>query len=427
MVYSEADRGAPWLELADEAVCIGPAPPPRSYLDADAILQAAEQLDCQAVHPGYGFLAEEARFAARCEQQGLRFIGPPPGALRRSGDKVEARRAMAAAGIAVLPGSEDVVRDADEAVAAAARLGYPVLLKARGGGGGRGMRRCEDAARLRGAFAEASREAAQAFGDGALYLERYLEGARHIEFQIVCDAFGGAIHLGERECTVQRHHQKLLEEAPSPVIDAATRQRVGLQAARALAALGYRTVGTVEFLRDAQGRLYFLEVNARLQVEHPVTEMLTGIDLVELQLRTAALEPLPLAQEEVRLEGHAIECRINAEDPEAGFRPAPGRIERFEAPRSELAAARVRWDGAVRAGMQIPPHYDSLLGKLVVHAPDRRTAIEAMRQALGTLRVEGVKTTATFLRRVLDHAGFAAGDYDLDLVQAFALTRLASP
>ncbi|HKQ60739.1 MAG TPA: acetyl-CoA carboxylase biotin carboxylase subunit [Candidatus Polarisedimenticolaceae bacterium] len=410
IVYSAADRGAPWLRAADRTVCIGPARAEASYLDADAILQAAEQTECQAVHPGYGFLAENALFATRCAAAGLSFVGPPPEAIRRLGDKVAAKRTMAAAGLPTIPGSEGEVPDLPTARRVAAEIGYPVLLKAASGGGGRGMRRCGSERELAAGFAAAALEAGKAFGDPALYLEKLIEGGRHVEFQVLADAFGDAIHLGERECSVQRKHQKLIEEAPSPAVDAETRSTLGARVAAAVAGAGYRNAGTVEFLRDSAGRFYFMEMNTRLQVEHPVTEAITGLDLVAEQLRIAALEPLGRRQEQVAFRGHAFEFRINAEDPAADFRPDPGRIEALRVPPG------VRWDSAAEAGWRIPPQYDSLIGKLIVHAADRPRALAAAATALGQLAVEGVHTTLPLHRRLLEDPGFRAGRYDLDLL-----------
>ncbi len=425
-VFSEADRGGPWLRHADRAVCIGPARAEGSYLDESAVLQAAEQYECQAIHPGYGFLAENARFAARCHQQGIAFIGPPASAIRRVGDKLEAKRAMAAAGLPTTPGPLEPLRDAEAAVAAASQVGYPVLLKAVAGGGGRGMRRCENEAELRRSYPLARQEAEKAFGDPTLYLERFLEGGRHIEFQVLADAFGNAVHLGERECSIQRRHQKLIEESPSAVVDGPLRRRMGERAARAVAGLGYRNAGTVEFLRAPDGSLYFMEVNARLQVEHPVTEMVTGTDLVALQIRIAALEPLPLRQEEIELRGHALELRINAEDADEGFRPDPGTITDFLAPPSELDGARVRWESAVETGYRILPHYDSMIGKLVVHAPSRELTIAAALGCLDRMRIGGVRTTLSFHRRVLQDEDFRRGDYDLSFLARKGLAQVAS-
>ncbi len=412
-VFSEADRGAPWLRHASRACCIGPAPAEASYLDETAVVQAAEQYECQAIHPGYGFLAENARFAARCFQQGITFVGPPASAIRRLGDKLEAKRTMAAAGIPTIPGPLEKLSNLHEALAFASEIGYPVLLKAVAGGGGRGMRRCNREADLEGGFALASQEAEKAFGDPSLYIEKFIEGGRHVEFQVLADAHGEAVHLGERECSIQRHHQKLLEESPSVVVDADLRRGMGERVARALAGLGYRSAGTVEFLRAPDGSLHFMEVNTRLQVEHPVTEMVTGLDLVALQIRIAALEPLPVRQEQIRIRGHALELRINAEDPDDGFRPDPGTITAFREPPAMIEAARVRWDSAIEAGYRIPPHYDSMIGKLVVHARDRGEAIEGARAALDHLVLEGVKTTIPLHRRILDDEDFEEGAYDL--------------
>jgi acetyl-CoA carboxylase biotin carboxylase subunit len=414
-VHSEADRGAPWLTHATQTVCLGPARAEASYLDADAILQAAEQFDCQAVHPGYGFLAENAVFSARCEQQGVTFIGPGADAIRRMGDKAEAKRTMAAQGLPTIPGSLDILTSADQAIGLAEEIGYPVLLKATAGGGGRGMRRCTDTETLRRGFAEATLEAEKAFGNAGLYIEKYLDGGRHIEFQILCDAMGHGLHFGERECSIQRQHQKLIEESPSPVIDAETRRSLGDRVARAAAGFGYRNAGTVEFLRSPEGDLYFMEMNTRLQVEHPVTEMVTGVDLVREQLRVAARHPLDPTIGGKEPHGHAIEFRINAEDPSAGFRPDPGEITAFEPPRG-MDGVRVRWDSAIRAGYRIPPHYDSMIGKLIVYGVDRSEALEAARRALDSMRIEGVATTISLHRRILDDPSFIRGEYDLNFL-----------
>jgi len=412
-VHSEADRGAPWLAGATVTVCLGPPPAAKSYLDADAILQAAEQTGCGAIHPGYGFLSENAVFAARCAQHGITFVGPGPRAIRRMGDKIGAKRTMAAAGVPVIPGSLDRLGSAEHAAALAADVGYPVLLKASAGGGGKGMRRCNDAGELARGFAEASIEADKAFGNAELYLEKYLDGGRHVEFQILADAYGGVIHLGDRECSIQRSHQKLVEESPSPVLSAEERAALGERAAAAAASFHYRNAGTLEFLRAHDGRMYFMEMNTRLQVEHPVTEMTTGIDLVKAQLAIAAGEPLALAQADVRFQGHAIEFRINAEDPDHGFRPDPGRIIAIVPPATDRPGASVRWDAGVAAGWRVPSHYDSLIGKVIVHATTRDEAILAARQALRSMTIEGIKTTLPLHLRLLDDAGFAAGSYDV--------------
>jgi acetyl-CoA carboxylase biotin carboxylase subunit len=421
VAHSEADREAPWVAEADAPICVGPARADRSYLDAGAILQAAEQAECQAIHPGYGFLAENALFAARCEQQGISFIGPTADAIRRMGDKAEAKRTMAAAGLPTIPGSEGVLRDAEEARELARQAGYPVLLKASAGGGGKGMRRCDDENELEQAFAQASLEAEKAFGNAALYLEKFIAGGRHIEFQVLCDAFGNGLHFGERECSIQRKHQKLFEEAPSPAVDAATRRELGERVAKAVAGIGYRNAGTVEFLRDETGHFYFMEMNTRLQVEHPVTELITGVDLVAEQLRVAANCPLRLRQDEIAFDGMAMEFRINAEDPDAGFRPDPGLIESFSPPRVDARGVRVRWDSAIREGYRIPPHYDSMVGKLIVHGPDREATLRGADEALRSLRIEGVRTTIPLHLRLLQDEAFRAARYDVNFLETSGL------
>jgi len=414
VAHSEADRDAPWLRQADATVCVGPARASDSYLDAGAILQAVEQTECQAVHPGYGFLAENALFAARCEQQGITFIGPPAKAIRMMGDKSEAKRTMARLGLPTIPGSAGPLGGLEEARAEAAKTGYPVLLKASAGGGGKGMRRCDDEQGLETAFAEASLEAEKAFGNAALYLEKFIDGGRHIEFQVLCDVLGQAIHLGERECSIQRKHQKLIEESPSPVMTCDTRDELGRKVAAAVARSGYRNAGTMEFLRDASGQFYFMEMNTRLQVEHPVTEMITGVDLVAEQLHIAANRPLGLGQDEIVFSGHAMEFRLNAEDPDRDFRPEAGTIERFVAPSATAEGVSVRWDSAIETGYKIPPHYDSLVGKLIVHGPDRAAVLEGAREALSSLVIEGVRTTAPLHLRILDDPDFQRGAYDIN-------------
>jgi len=413
-VHSTADADSPHLDLADRRICIGPPPASRSYLDMDAILQAADQTECQAIHPGYGFLSENPLFAARCEAQRLAFIGPPSGVMRLLGNKVQARRAMKAAGVPTIPGSDGELADAGAAAEQASAVGYPVFLKAAAGGGGRGMRRCTDEAALRRGFQEARLEAEKAFGDGTLYLEKAIESGRHIEFQILVDTWGHAVHLGERECSVQRRHQKLIEESPSPVLDSATRQRVGAQLAQAAASLGYRGAGTLELLRARDGALYFMEMNARLQVEHPVTEEVTGLDIVAAQIRIAAGHPLEMTQEEIKMKGHAIEFRINAEDPDADFKPSPGVITRFEPP----PGARV--ETHVPAGephYRVPPHYDSLIAKLIVHGTSRAEALRRGAAALAAFRIEGIRTTLPLHRSVLDSPEFQSGGYDVTILE----------
>ncbi len=420
-IASSADLGAKWLSAMDEVVCVGPSAARESYLQRERIVQAALQTHCAAIHPGWGFLAEDPLFAALCEQHAVRFVGPSSAIMARMGLKSPARVAMAAAGLSVIPGSDGLLANVDEAALLARAIGYPVILKADAGGGGRGMRRANDERELRTAFSEASAEAKSAFGNGALYLEKYLLGGRHIEVQVLGDAFGHAVHLFERECSVQRKHQKLLEESPSPALSENERRELGARAAGAAQRLGYVGAGTIEFFRAPSGELYFMEMNTRLQVEHPVTEMLCGLDLVELQLRVAANEALPFTQDGVRASGHAIEVRINAEDPSRDFRPAPGLLESLEFP-LELGPGRVRFDTHLSAGERISPHYDSSIGKLIGHAPTRDGAIETLLRALRGARVAGVATTIPLQIAVLESAAFRKGEYDTRAVPGWPAT-----
>ncbi len=403
-VYSTADAEALHVRLADEAVCIGPPDAARSYLHIPALLSAADLTGADAIHPGYGFLSESPRFAEMCTTCGFTFIGPPPASMALMGEKVAARRLAAEVGVPLLPGTPDPVRDAEAALRAAERVGFPLIIKASAGGGGRGMRRVASPAELPQALATAQAEAQAAFGDPAVYLERYLDAPRHVEVQILADAHGSCVHLGERECSIQRRHQKLVEESPSPAVDGALRAALGEAALRIAAAGGYVNAGTVEFLLDEGGNFYFMEVNARIQVEHPVTEWVTGVDLVKLQLRIAAGEPLPFAQSDVILRGHSLECRINAEDPER-FLPSPGRLTAFRVP----GGPGVRVDTFGFAGASVPPHYDSLLAKVITWGADRTEAIARMRRALGEFQVEGVATTIPFHQKLLQHPDFVAG------------------
>jgi acetyl-CoA carboxylase biotin carboxylase subunit len=407
-VFSEVDRRAPHVLAADRAAFLGPAPASESYLRIDRLLEAAADHDCDAVHPGYGFLAERAPFARAVAEAGLVFVGPPADAIEAMGDKTRARQAMREAGVPVVPGTAEPLPDADEARRAAAELGYPVMLKAAAGGGGKGMRVVSDPGALEPALEAARREAESSFGDGSVYLERFLDGPRHIEIQVLADAHGTVLHLGERECSIQRRHQKLIEEAPSPVVTPELRQRMGAAAVAAAAAVDYRSAGTVEFLFQ-DGAFYFLEMNTRIQVEHPVTELVTGTDLVQWQLRVAGGEPLDLRQEDVTWRGHAIECRITSEDPDNGFLPSSGRIELLRVP----GGPGVRWDGGIEEGDEVSLYYDPMLAKLIVWAPDRERAIRRMIRALGELRVVGVETSAPFHRAVLQEADFRAGDLDI--------------
>jgi acetyl-CoA carboxylase biotin carboxylase subunit len=412
-VHSEVDAGAPWLAGATKTVCLGPAASARSYLDADAILQAAEQTEAGAIHPGYGFLSENALFAARCAQHGIVFVGPGPAAIRRMGDKLVAKRTMADAGVTTIPGSREPLASAEHAVTLADAVGYPILLKASAGGGGKGMRRCDDASALARGYAEAAMEAGKAFGNSELYLEKFLEGGRHVEFQVLGDCYGRVLHLGERECSIQRNHQKLVEESPSPALTRREREDLGARAASAAASFGYVSAGTLEFLRAADGTMYFMEMNTRLQVEHPVTEMVTGIDIVKAQLAIAAGERLALGQGDISQHGHVIEFRINAEDPDRGFRPDPGVVTDVSPPVVARSGASVRWDSGIAAGSRIPPYYDSLIGKVIVHAATRAEAVAASKEALAAMRIDGIKTTIPLHRRLLDDPAFARGDYDI--------------
>ena len=409
---SDADREALPARLADELICIGPAPPNASYLDVPRILAAAEIAGADAIHPGYGFLAESHALAEVCEACRVTFIGPPPAAIRTMGDKALARKTMSEAGVPILPGTVEPVTGAEEALAAADGIGYPVLLKASFGGGGRGMRIVTDRSGMAAALAEAGSEAQAAFGDPEVYLERYLESVRHIEVQVFADAAGGAAHLGERDCSVQRRHQKLIEESPAPGLDPAVRREMGEVAVRAARAVGYRNAGTVEFLVDSGQNFYFSEMNVRIQVEHPVTEMVTGLDLVREQIRVAAGEPLSFRQEEVEIRGAAIECRINAENPET-FAPRPGRITSFVSP----GGPGIRVDTAAHAGAVIPPHYDSLIAKLVAHGDDRAHAAARMRRALREMEVEGIETLLPLHRRILRSGEFLAGGFDTRILE----------
>ena len=417
-VCSTVDRTAPHAQAAGRAVCIGPAPPERSYLDVAAIVEAARLSGADAVHPGYGFLAESGDLAEACAERGVAFVGPPPAVLRLVGDKVAARAAMRRAGIPVLPGADPDAGTPAALHEAAGALGYPVLVKARGGGGGRGMRVASDAAALEAAWRTAQREAQAAFGDPRLYLERYLAGARHIEFQVLVDGAGSVLGLGERECSIQRRHQKLIEESPSVVVDEATRRDLAARIARAARAVGYRNAGTFEFLRDEGGAFHFIEVNARLQVEHAVTEMVTGVDVVKEQLRIAAGEELSIPEGDLPPRGHAIECRVNAEHP-VTLRPFPGTVRAFTMRGGTGPGVRV--DTALEAGGVVSPHYDSLVAKVIAHGRDRREALARMRRALAMIRIDGIATTIPLHLRILDDPDFQAGRVSTGFLERFAL------
>jgi acetyl-CoA carboxylase, biotin carboxylase subunit len=406
-VYSEADRNSLHVRFADEAICIGPPRSSESYLNIPQVISAAEIANVDAIHPGYGFLSENANFAEVCEASHITFIGPAPDAIRLMGEKDKARESMGAAGLPIIPGSPGVVPDEDSAKRIAAEIGYPIMIKAAEGGGGRGMRIVRDKHELITMFRTARTEAEQAFGSANVYMEKLIEHPRHIEFQVLGDKHGNVIHLGERECSLQRRHQKVLEESPSTAVDAVTRKKIGKQVVDALKKLGYSSAGTVEFLREDSGNLYFIEMNARIQVEHPVTEMVTGVDLVKSQIRVAAGEKLTDILAPVEFRGHAIECRINAEDPET-FTPSAGRVSAFRVP----GGPGIRVDTACYADCVIPPYYDSLIAKIIAHGDTRDEAIARMNRGLDGFVVEGIKTTIPLHKRILADPDFIAGKFD---------------
>jgi len=415
-VYSEADRHSLHVRFADEAVCIGPAKSTLSYLDVPSVISAAEITNVDAIHPGYGFLSENADFAEVCELSGIRFIGPPHQVTRLMGLKQRARAAMLAAGVPILPGSDGILRNPEEAIATAARIGYPVILKASAGGGGRGMRIVNSPEELPPLFAQAQQEAAAAFDCPDLYLEKFIPAPRHIEFQVLADHFGNVEVLGERECSIQRRHQKLVEEAPSPCLDPAARERTMAVLREAIRGVGYTNAGTVEFLMDENGDLYFIEVNARIQVEHPVTEMITGVDLVRSQILIAAGHALPeILPAPIQIRGHALECRVNAENPHT-FAPCPGRITALNLP----GGLGVRVDTAAYTDCVIPPYYDSLVAKLITYGHDRQEAIARMRRALDMFVVEGIHTSIPLHQRILADPDFLAGRFDTNFVKRFS-------
>jgi acetyl-CoA carboxylase biotin carboxylase subunit len=416
-VHSTADADAMHVRLADESICIGPPPVRDSYLNAAAILSAATISNCEAIHPGYGFLSENADFASMVEEHGIVFIGPSPDHIRLMGDKVAAKRVCRNAGIPVVPGSEGPIESEEQARALADEIGYPVLIKAAAGGGGRGMKVVQSADDLVTAMSLARAEAKAAFGNGELYLEKYLTRPRHIEVQVLADLYGTVVHLGERDCSLQRRHQKVVEEAPSPVLTVAERQQIGKVAADAAASLGYRSAGTFEFLYQ-DGQFYFIEMNTRLQVEHPVTEMVCGLDLVREMVRIASGAALGYTQDDIRISGHAIECRINAENPET-FVPSPGRITDYHAP----GGLGVRVDSALYSGYTVPPFYDSMIAKLIVHGTSRNVCLMRMQRALAEYVIEGVETTIPLHQRLLETEAFAEGDYDVHWLEQLVRGR----
>jgi acetyl-CoA carboxylase, biotin carboxylase subunit len=413
-VHSDVDRDSLHVRFADEAACIGPAPSAQSYLNIPAIISTAEIFNVDAIHPGYGFLAESPYFAEICEACNIKFIGPSANVIRMMGDKIEARRVMHEAGLPVVPGSPDAVTSEEEGLKLAREIGFPLMVKASAGGGGRGMRIVRSEKELGKALETASTEAAAAFNDGSVYIERYIEQPRHIEIQVLADEYGNCIHLGERECSIQRRHQKLMEEAPSTVLTPELRQKMGEAAVDACKKLGYSSAGTVEFLLDAQGNFYFMEMNTRIQVEHPVTEMVTLADIVRNQIRIAEGEPLGYTQDDLLIVGHAIECRINAEDPEK-FSPSPGTITAFNLP----GGPGVRVDTFVYSGYRVSPFYDSLIAKLIVHARTRELAIARMKRALDVMVVEGIKTTIPLHRKIMDDPKFRRGEIDTNFMEYF--------
>ena len=412
-VYSQPDSDSPHVHLADESVCIGAAPSSQSYLNIPAIISAAEITDVDAIHPGYGFLSENAHFAEICDSCQITFIGPKPAAIRAMGDKMAARETARKAGVPIIPGTQQAIKDKDEALRVAKKIKYPVIIKATAGGGGRGMRVCHNEVRLVSALMTCQHEAEKAFGNAAVYIEKYLERSRHIEFQILADNHGNMIHLYERDCSIQRRHQKLLEEAPSPALDWKLRRRMGEVAIKCAKAVDYTNAGTIEFLLDEDGKFYFIEMNTRVQVEHGITELITGVDIVKEQIRIAAGEKLSIKkQDKVPLRGHAIECRINAEDPANNFAPSPGRIERYNAP----GGPGIRIDSHAHAGYPVLPHYDSMIGKLMSHGRNRGEAISIMQRALEEFVIEPIKTTVPIHREILKNPLFRRGQIYTDFI-----------
>ncbi|MGB4600371.1 MAG: acetyl-CoA carboxylase biotin carboxylase subunit [Trichlorobacter sp.] len=415
-VYSTADADSLHVKLADESVCIGPAPSSQSYLNINAIISAAELTDAEAIHPGYGFLSENAKFAEICEQCGITFIGPSAESMRIMGDKISARQAVIKHGVPILPGTKENVKSVDEAVKIAKQIGFPVIIKATAGGGGRGMKIVHSQATLANAYATAKAEAQAGFGNPDVYIEKYCEQPRHVEIQILADKHGNCIHLGERDCSIQRRHQKIIEEAPCPVLKPETRAAMGEAAVKAAKAVNYCSVGTVEFLLDKSGEFFFMEMNTRIQVEHPVTEMITGVDLIREQIRSAAGLPLRYKQEDIKINGHAIECRINAEDP-FKFTPFPGKITTYHQP----GGLGVRVDSFVYDQYTVVPHYDSMIGKLIVHAETREDAIRRMARALDEYIIEGIKTTIFFHKRIMANKDFIEGNVDTSFLDRIVL------
>lgn len=411
-VYSEADKDALHTQLADEAVCIGPAPSAESYLNMQNIISATLVSGADAIHPGFGFLSENSKFAELCEQCNITYIGPDSKVISALGNKSVARNTMVAAGVPVIPGSKEPVYTVEEGEKIAGEIGYPVIVKAALGGGGKGMRVAQTPDEFQASFQTAQKEAQMAFGDGTMYLEHFVEHPRHIEFQILADKYGNVVHLGERDCSIQRNHQKMIEESPSEALTPELRQKMGEAAVKAAKAAHYTNAGTIEFLLEKSGAFYFMEMNTRIQVEHPVTEWVTGIDLIKEQIKIADGQRLKLQQKDIKITGHAIECRINAENPEKNFRPSPGKITDVHFPGGE----GVRVDSAIYTGYEVPPYYDSMLAKLIVHADDREEAIRKMRSALGEVIIEGVDTNIDYQYEILNHKKFISGDIDVEFI-----------
>lgn len=412
-VYSEADREALHTKLADEAVCIGPAPSSESYLSMDRIISATIVTGADAIHPGFGFLSENSRFAELLEQCNITFIGPGSDVIARLGNKQEARNTMVAAGVPVIPGTTEPIYDVQAGKEAADKIGYPVIVKAALGGGGKGMRVAETPEEFETSFLTAQKETQMAFGDNTMYIEHFVQRPRHIEFQILADSYGNVIHLGERDCSVQRNHQKMIEESPSVALDDELREKMGKAAVKAAKAAGYVNAGTIEFLLEKNNNFYFMEMNTRIQVEHPVTEWVTGIDLVKEQIRIASGKRLSYRQEDVHLNGHSIECRINAENPQKGFRPSPGTVKDMYLP----GGKGIRIDSAIYSGYTIPPYYDSMVAKLIVWAKNRKEAIAKMRSALGEIIIEGVETNVDYQYEILNHPVYLSGDIDIEFIE----------
>lgn len=412
-VFSKADRESMHVKLADEAICIGEAPSSESYLNIPAIISAAEIADVEAIHPGYGFLSENAHFAEICESCQIKFIGPKPESIRLAGDKSVAREEMRKAKVPIIPGSKGTITSQEEALTLAKKFGYPVVIKASAGGGGKGIKVAHNDGKLISAFLNAQAEAEAAFANRDVYIEKYIREPRHIEVQILADSFGNVLHLGERDCSVQRNHQKLIEESPAPGMSSSMRKKMGEAAIRAAKAFKYENAGTIEFLLDADGEFYFMEMNTRLQVEHPVTEYVTGLDLVKEQIKIAAGQKLSMTQEDITFTGHAIECRINAEDPDRNFMPSPGRIDVWQVP----GGPHVRFDSHIYAGYSIPPYYDSMIAKLIVHGKDRNEAMDILLRALRELKVEPTKTTAPLIEKVLRNTMFRKGSVNTQFLE----------